>query len=108
MSSNWDEANLVHLTGKKAKKKRNKRANQQKQLNLVFNPFAVTYRAAPDNDMYTGTNLFPSPHREHRQSQEITETIDLSGDMECDNAQEITQTHGNELNAESGSGRCMN
>lgn len=95
MSTNWDDANLVHLTGKRSKKKRNKRPNQQNQKKLVFNPFAVTYRAAPDNgDMYSGSNLFSSMHQERTQQQAITETIDLSTDMDCDNVQALTPTHG--------------
>lgn len=95
MSSNWDEANLVHLAGKRAKKKRNKPANQQKPKNLVFNPFAVTYQTTPDNiNMYTGSSLFSSMHRQHPQLQQITETIDLSSDMDYDNVQTTTPTHG--------------
>lgn len=100
MSSNWDEANLVHLTGKRAKKKRNQQnANQPKQKkNLVFNPFAyISYRTpTPENadDMYSGSQLFPPMHQKRSQQHPITETIDLSADMECDNDRVVPPTHG--------------
>lgn len=95
MSSNWDEANTVHVTGKKAKKKRYRRPNLPDQKKLVFNPFAVTYRTASDDvDMYTGSNLFSSVQKDRSQLP-VTETIDLSAEMDCDsNHRPITPTHG--------------
>lgn len=94
MSSNFDDVNLVQLTGKRVKKRRNKRGIQRMQGNLVFNPFATSYRTAPNkaNAMSTGPNSSSAAYQERSQQHSFTETIDLSDDMECDNMQTHSET----------------